>query len=613
MSKISTYRKEIDGLRAFAIITVIINHFNKDLLPGGYLGVDIFFVISGFVITSSIKNRRSKNFKSFISGFYERRIKRLVPALFVFVSIVSILICFFNPYPSVALRTGLSSLFGISNIYLIQQSTDYFSQSTELNLFTQTWSLGVEEQFYIVFPFLIWFSGFGRQTKNGSRNLFLTIFFISIISLISFIHLYPQNQALAYFSMSTRFWEIAAGCLLFIGFEKKSYIEKLIQRIPSSILILLIIGVMYLPTSWAVGSTFSIVVLTLILITSLQRKKAIYKLFTTNKFRYIGLISYSLYLWHWAVLSLSRWTVGIHWWSFPFQLIIMFGLAIASYEWIEKPFRKRSWFGSRVKDLLFASSSLLIVALSLITLGRPLKGKLYLGNEMNKSNIKGYGETVIINNPSFPTIYLIGDSHSGHYGAVMTDFVRKNDLNFIMHPQGSGLKLINENPKEHILAPMRQYLSSFKEGDIIIFSSSMSKYKAERGLTKVYTTFLKQTNKIGLRYFLMSPTPEFLKVKKLDTCQEEWFRKKWAISPLCFSEVNKTKWLAMENEKLMLIEKFLLANPKVSYIDSFSILCPGEYCKNHDQKSFMYKDTHHLTSHGAMKISKIIEKYLLIK
>ena len=90
------YRPEIDGLRAFAVIAVIINHFNKEILPNGYLGVDIFFVISGFVITSSLYQRPSKNFKDFISGFYERRIKRLVPALSVFILITSFTICLFN-------------------------------------------------------------------------------------------------------------------------------------------------------------------------------------------------------------------------------------------------------------------------------------------------------------------------------------------------------------------------------------------------------------------------------------------------------------------------------------------------------------------------------------
>ncbi len=251
----SRYRPEIDGLRAFAVTTVIINHFNKEILPSGYLGVDIFFVISGFVITSSLYQRPSKNFKDFISGFYERRIKRLVPALSVFVLISSIAICLFNPYPGTSLWTGITSLFGLSNIYLLKNSTDYFAQSMEMNVFTHTWSLGVEEQFYILFPFLIWFSGFGRKTKNGARNLFLIIGALMITSLIGFLYLYPINQSAAYFLMPTRFWEMAAGCLLFITFQKRKSIEQFLEKVPPILVLAFIIGVMYLPMSLATTST----------------------------------------------------------------------------------------------------------------------------------------------------------------------------------------------------------------------------------------------------------------------------------------------------------------------------------------------------------------------
>ena len=134
MAASSTYRKEIDGLRAIAVIAVIVNHFNKEFLPSGYLGVDIFFVISGFVITTSLSNREARGFWSFITSFYERRIRRLVPALSFFVLITSILISLVNPFPGLSLFTGITSLFGVSNFYLLQQQTDYFADSTQLNV-----------------------------------------------------------------------------------------------------------------------------------------------------------------------------------------------------------------------------------------------------------------------------------------------------------------------------------------------------------------------------------------------------------------------------------------------------------------------------------------------
>ncbi len=450
----NTYFKEIDGLRAFAIISVIIYHFNKELIPGGYLGVDIFFVISGFVITSSLHKKKSKNFKDFIIGFYERRFKRLFPALFVFVLIVSILICLFNPFPSVALKTGLTSLFGISNIYLLKQSTDYFSQSTQLNVFTHTWSLGVEEQFYLFFPILIWFSGFGQQTKNGLRNLFLSVGILSISSLIGFIHLYQTNNSAAYFLMPTRFWEMSAGCLLFIFFKKRSSTKEFLKKIPSLPILILIFLVMYLRPSLATLSTITVVILTCVLISSLKQQSLTYKILTYPKVIYIGKISYSLYLWHWAILSLSRWTIGIHWWSVPFQLTLIFSLAVASFQWIETPLRNKIWLASGLKFLFCTSGILFMASLIIITLGRPLKGKLYAGDLNNKWNITSFGETSIINDLNLPTIYLIGDSHAGHYGAVMTYLAERKNFNLIMHPQGGGLNLINESSEEFVLAPL---------------------------------------------------------------------------------------------------------------------------------------------------------------
>ncbi|MFM9088159.1 MAG: acyltransferase family protein, partial [Cyanobium sp.] len=152
------YRPEIDGLRALAVIAVVLNHTRSEWLPSGYLGVDIFFVISGFVITSSLLLHGCEGPSDFFLGFYARRFKRILPALVVFVLIAGGAIAFFSP-GGPSLRTGAAALFGLANMYLFREATDYFGQASELNMFTHMWSLGVEEQFYFIYPLLVWFAG----------------------------------------------------------------------------------------------------------------------------------------------------------------------------------------------------------------------------------------------------------------------------------------------------------------------------------------------------------------------------------------------------------------------------------------------------------------------
>jgi peptidoglycan/LPS O-acetylase OafA/YrhL len=383
----SKYRPEIDGLRAFAVVAVIINHFNKNLLPSGYLGVDIFFVISGYVITSSLSDRKSMSFLDFLTGFYERRIKRLVPALVVFVLITSILISLFNPDPGMTLGLGWRSLFGISNINLYRSATDYFAESTELNPFTHTWSLGVEEQFYLLFPFLIWFSGFGQQKAQGSRNLFLWVGAFSLASLIGFVYLYKANQPAAYFLMPARFWEMAAGCLIFIGFQKRANIEQALEKIPPLLVVAAMIGVLFLPTGAAVPATISMVALSAALIACLKKGTSAYAFFTIEKVVYVGLISYSLYLWHWSVLTISRWTIGIHWWSVPIQVGLMVAMAIGSYRWIETPIRKNNLQFTRHKSINIGLGATLTSAAILIGYVKTQPFSIYTGKKVKLAAI----------------------------------------------------------------------------------------------------------------------------------------------------------------------------------------------------------------------------------
>ncbi len=663
----SRYRPEIDGLRAFAVVAVIINHFNKELLPNGYLGVDIFFVISGFVITSSLYQRPSKNFKDFISGFYARRIKRLVPALSVFVLITSIAICLFNPTPTLSLRTGLTSLFGLSNLYLFKESTDYFAPSTELNVFTHTWSLGVEEQFYILFPFLIWMSGFGRHTKNGVRNLFLIIGTLAIASFVGFLYLYPVNQSAAYFLMPTRFWEMATGCLIFIVFLKRKSLENLLQKIPPLLVLVLIIGVMYFPMVGAVGATFAIVTLSSIFIASLKKRTITFIFFTHPKVVYIGLISYSLYLWHWGVLSISRWTIGIHWWSLPFQVATILGLAIASYQYVETPLRKGNWFGKRWKTLAVGGGVLVTLGGGLNTLNEPIQGIIYLGNKEKKCKpyqdetctsaeyphkavtpfIKG---TKIQRNECFrykgpitdevmdlctvapkekklPTVFISGSSAAHHFSPVFEELRNKFgigvsmltttacDLDPLFYIKNTHGTCISSN-KNRI-----SYIKNHaKEGDILFTGVSASAKFDEffaGSLEKIAK--IAQNKKINVVYFTPIPRWNRLKPSINSLCikqpEDDWFRPNRKKDCLLYSQIDRTIYEKKESHVLDILKKIEISFPNFYVFPIHEFLCDDSKCPSHINGNRLYRDNSvHLSISAAKQyFSPKIKSFLLQK
>ena len=658
------YRPEIDGLRAFAVVTVIMNHFNKDILPGGYLGVDIFFVISGFVITSSLYQRPSKNFKDFISGFYERRIKRLVPALSVFVLITSIAICLFNPIPSFSLRTGLTSLFGLSNLYLLKQSTDYFAQSTELNVFTHTWSLGVEEQFYILFPLLIWFSGFGRQTKNGARNLFLIVGALAIASLISFLYFYPINQSAAYFLMPTRFWEMAAGCLLFITFQKRAPLEKFLEKVPPLLVLGLIVGIMYLPMSLGTTSTVIVVVLSLVLIASLKKGTASYTFFTDSRVVYIGLISYSLYLWHWGVLSISRWTIGIHWWSVPFKVALMFGLAIASYRYIETPLRKGNWFGKRWKTIIVGGGVIVTLSGGLIILEKPQKGKIYLGKTSKcipyqyetctpaeyphkavTPFIKGTkiqrNECFLYKGPittevmelctvlpqvkTFPTIFVTGSSYSHHLSPVFNDLRNEFGIGISMiTTAGCDLDplLVIETKRLSCKDSNKNRISyikgNSKEGDILftgVTDSGMFEKFFQESTEKIAEIALGKN--VNIVFYTPIPEWERLNVRNSQLCQYgyeiEWFRPKGTINCSAYSEIDRNVYEKKEKETLDILKKIETTYPNFHVFPIHEFLCDSSKCPSHMNGIRLFRDSSGHISISAVKqyLSSEIRSFLL--
>ena len=654
------YRPEIDGLRAFAVVAVIINHFNKWLLPSGYLGVDIFFVISGYVITSSLAGRKSKTFQDFLTGFYERRLKRLVPALLIFVLITSVLISLFNPDPHNALKTGGVSLFGLSNLYLLKQSTDYFAESTALNPFTHTWSLGVEEQFYLLFPMLIWFSGFGQQNVKGERNLFFWVGVLSVASLISFIYLYQVNQPAAYFLMPTRFWEMAAGCLIFIGFQKRAKMEQVLEQVPPLLVVIVMVGVMFLPTSEAVPATISMVALSGVLIACLKKGTLAYDLFTLEKVVYIGLISYSLYLWHWSVLSISLWTIGIHWWSLPIQVAAIMVMASLSYNLIEKPFRKVGLAKERYISILTGILSLSTGAALLFVLIRNTE-MVYAGEK--KKNYAGLNPTECFSGRKYSSqnlmakcalpsrtgtnLIAIGDSQTGQLMELLNRLNTETGVGIRLYHQayinfpalretGSDYaKSLNEFDSKYAnhISAFNTYLGHSRRGDVLIISSnfqknlSTSKKSFGGGAIKYFNNggnelgsdiafsewksnfhnFVKIAKQYKITVVLFNSFPGFEEAPPKCVSDPQWF------NTVAGCEKNVpiiSRSTLLEKTKLIddFFDELSHSNESVYVFDQFSALCPR---MNTSCSPRITNDGIHLSYLGAIKLYSSFKSFLV--
>ncbi len=440
----NTFRNDINGLRAIAVIAVIINHINGNFLVNGYLGVDIFFVISGFVITSSLQKRQTLNLKEYFIGFYERRIKRIIPALFFYVFAITILISFFNPEPANAFKTGFLSFFGLSNIYLYEISNNYFSDNVSLNPFTQTWSLAVEEQFYLIFPIIVWVSGFGKGKIYGRKLLTIFLTILSVVSIIGFYYFHETNINAAYYLMPFRFWEMSIGGLTFL---LQSNIKRFLNRFDdyfACISFLIIISSFMLPNISISNLTLIAVLSTSLLITNINQNTSLYKFLTIKLLMHIGKISYSLYLWHWGIISISKWTIGIHWWSIPFQILLMYAISLISFKYIEEPFRNLKSSLKGIYTLIFGISTMIISSLiycigfirtpKLLALNKlkTINEFLYLGkiptilgsysspfipatyHACGKHSLTDEKCITKPSNPNKQNIFLVGDSHAGH-------------------------------------------------------------------------------------------------------------------------------------------------------------------------------------------------------
>lgn len=351
------HQRDVDGLRAVAVLAVILHHYYPGISPSGFVGVDVFFVISGYVITLQLRRRADASWADYLTDFYARRVKRLLPALLLCVAVTSAAFVFLTTRPQAEMfRTGSFALVGVSNLYLLGRSSDYFSLQAQLNPFTHTWSLGVEEQFYAVYPLILALTGLSRQkTRRGRERATNALLLLSSLSVIAYLALSATRPLAAFYLMPTRFWELGLGGLTAIA-SSSALVKRAREfslRSICNIAFVALLAACYVPNAIPLLATLGSAVAASVLVLSLGPGNAVFGLLSSRPMVYMGVISYSLYLWHWSILVLGKWTIGVGHWSAPILIALTVALAAASYHFVEKPLRYARWTDSSIKTVAY--------------------------------------------------------------------------------------------------------------------------------------------------------------------------------------------------------------------------------------------------------------------
>jgi peptidoglycan/LPS O-acetylase OafA/YrhL len=503
--KNNSYRSDIDGLRAIAVLSVVGFHAFPGLIHGGFIGVDVFFVISGFLISTILVNDLKANQFSF-SNFFARRIRRIFPSL-----ILVLLFCFIFgwldllPDEFQQLGKHIAGGTGFIDNFLYWYEIGYFDQSAETKPLLHLWSLGVEEQFYLIFPLILWL-GF-QKTWN------IKVFYVLFLASFSLnIWLSFTAPSAAFFLPFSRFWEFLIGYFVAIEIShtsEKTFFKKLVNENSQIIsvvgFVLLAITFMgvspksIFPGFWALLPTIG----TALILLTPQSKWVNRHLLSNSLLVKLGLISYPLYLWHWPLLSFAHIMQG----ETPSSVVRLIAIGISlllawlSYRYIELPIR----FG---ESLQYKTQSLIAIMLFVGGLGiaaiigngfpdripekfRQIQGLFQRSDNASAECVSKFGGggnsyCQIGDISRTPTALLIGDSHAGHFFAGLNEYYLKKGGNLLNMGAGGcppyididfGKSLTNSLPLEcHHYKDAFKVLFETPSIETVIFAFDHSTY-----------------------------------------------------------------------------------------------------------------------------------------
>jgi peptidoglycan/LPS O-acetylase OafA/YrhL len=634
---VSEYRPDIDGLRAISVLSVIFFHIEKSLIPGGFAGVDIFFVISGFLISRNIIQNIDRSRFS-IYDFYIRRIRRIIPAMAVVVA-ATLLASYILMIPEDAATTSKSAVWSLgsaANIYFwLNQDLSYFAtDSRELPLL-HLWSLGVEEQFYLIWPIvLLIFYKRGRE-----KTFTAAIIIVSVVSFLLGDVLFPASPSFAYYMLPTRAGELLLGAIVAAVVENR-WASRLGREYVFPMAVLgagLVLGSLFLLSEDrpfpGFRSLFPTAGAAFLILAGSIHENPVSKMLSFKPLVGIGLVSYSAYLWHWPLLAFARYGYGEL--TAPLGAMMVaatFALATASYYFVEQPGRRL--FSERLQVFAWeyvAPVSILIFASLFIIYSERLGFNIYSAEYKAQSeNVRKKSKAAflydyvcqrqmfnekdiddprcIVAKTALPgsKVLLWGDSNASHYVGMIGAIAEKSGFQFRNLEIGS-CPPISGDPTAYVEARRISdckkvssvMMSIMEKYDVIIISASWNSYHTKSAeFMEDFSRTVSELAKIGKMIIIIGKTPIAPEFDR--RCQEKAL--KFPMLVCGNINFNASEEVVSINGRLAAMEKI---SPHVRYFDVVPYLCNGGVCSTQDSSGDpKYYDRNHLSLAASWNLGR---------
>lgn len=665
-----SYRADIDGLRALAVLSVVVFHTFPGVLPGGFIGVDIFFVISGFLISTILLENLRKGTFSF-TEFYSRRIRRIFPALLVVLA-ASYAFGWFALLPDEFMQLGKNIAAGagfVSN-FLLWSESGYFDSAAELKPLLHLWSLGIEEQFYIAWPLLLW------AVARLRLNTLTVIVVVASLSFMLNIASVGDNAIAAFYSPLTRCWELLLGAIVAYGLIRKELFSGCIDRLQGWLARILFehpahcspvamrTGVSLLglaaivagfwvinrtrsfPGYWALLPTLGAA----LLIASGPNAWVNRKILSASVLVWFGLISYPLYLWHWPLLSFLKIVEGET--PSPGIRTAAVGTAILlawlTYRLVEKPVR----FGLKGRSVTIVLT-LLMLGLGFLGYNTYKRDGLEFRNKVfqqNKGQVKyqesfyendacrkmhpGFrGFYCFVTNAGEPTVQILGDSHANRLVMGLARHADENILQIGHHGCPPFLDVAAVEPgltKDECAAPTNYAIDVASNTDSIrtvIMSLAGAKYigtgryfeVSDAGQTRSASTHDLLANAMrrtidrlrakGKTIIFVYDNPEisFDPNTCVDGGRPLRLLRREVRSPCA---VSRAEFEKSQQEYRSLVQSVLKDYPDIRIVDAANALCDSDLCYAVKDGAVLYRDGNHLSYGGSLLVGHEIAKAL---